>query len=466
MNTRNTSPIVAHALFLAALILVTVDALADNSGSPNISQKKSCNAGSLDPKYGTGGVAVVVAGNLGYSNTSDGIVMNDQDRVTIPLVSAPDTSGVDTISLYRVDKKGVLDPNFGTGGQVIVGQVLDPSLSTTMGQDPQGRLLLAVTTNIATRPVPGLVSTVTIYRFHPDGKVAEGFGTNGAVSFELGSAFQIEGVTADDKSRVLYTTGSTNPASGNMEITLVRLKEDGTLDTSFGTGGTAYAAIPGYYDRATDVLVQEDGKIIVLGRIAAYNPVHFLFFATRFNSNGTLDTGYGTGGFTIVDFGANTVADGRKGKLQNDGKLIFGGSVLPDANNNLIAGFVRLNRDGTPDATFGTGGKAAYLLSPFGGSIIDLDLQADGRVVASGQEYLDAAQDSSSAILMRMNADGTLDTTYAGSGIDVLTIPGYPSPSAGYVRINSQNIAIETVSGSATAAYSPSLLVGVEGDCN
>ncbi|MEW6498402.1 MAG: DUF4347 domain-containing protein, partial [Cyanobacteriota bacterium] len=122
----------------------------------------------------------------------------------------------------------------------------------------------------------------------------------------------------------------------------------GDLDLSFGIGGKVTTNFNGNYDEARDVLIQSDGKIVVAG-FTSDSSFNDDFALTRYNSNGTLDTTFGTGGKVTTDFNGST-GTGLSVIQQSDGKIVVAGRVHNDF------ALTRYNSNGTLDTTFGTGG--------------------------------------------------------------------------------------------------------------
>src|SRR5262245_11684431 len=85
-----------------------------------------------------------------------------------------------------------------------------------------------------------------------------------------------------------------------LDVAVWRLNQDGTLDTTFGTGGAAVLALPGE-QQANAVAVQKDGRIVVAGYTEESNDRNFL--VARFDSNGAVDTSFGGTGFVTFSFG-------------------------------------------------------------------------------------------------------------------------------------------------------------------
>ena len=116
---------------------------------------------------------------------------------------------------------------------------------------------------------------------------------------------------------------------------------------------------------ASSVVIQPDGKIVVAG--GAFPLFTFLgnFEVVRYNPNGSLDTSFGNGGIVTTTFPEGSYAFDVA--LQADGKIIAAGTVFVDFNpgeySDTDFALARYNPDGTPDATFGSGGRSQPILS-------------------------------------------------------------------------------------------------------
>jgi uncharacterized delta-60 repeat protein len=188
--------------------------------------------------------------------------------------------------------------------------------------------------------------------------------------------------------------------------------DDGHLDPNFGTNGRVLTSFPPYGARAVAALVQPDDHIVVVGT-ADYQD----FAVARFQPDGTLDPGFGTGGTVVTDFGYATVWAVAR---QPDGKLVVGGASNPYPVNFTLDDFalVRYEADGTLDPTFGVGGK---VLTDLGGSerIHALLVQPDGRILAVGEIGY-----GTTVAIARYTPDGTLDPTFGVGGVATFVV-GY-----------------------------------------
>ncbi|GAB3862089.1 hypothetical protein GCM10028822_42420 [Hymenobacter terrigena] len=175
---------------------------------------------------------------------------------------------------------------------------------------------------------------------------------------------------------------------------LVRLNADGSLDTSFSSGGA------GWQGYIRSLAVQPDGKILVGGSLyASFNgqPTHGLI---RLLPSGALDTSFNTGTGFAGTYGDQVVI---KLLVQPDGKIVAAGSFT-SFNGQSRSAIARLNADGSLDNTF---------TSPLdaNGIVLGLDIQADGKLVVGGAQL---ASSGTAQLLRRLMPNGTADATFQG----------------------------------------------------
>jgi uncharacterized delta-60 repeat protein len=223
---------------------------------------------------------------------------------------------------------------------------------------------------------------------------------------------------------------------------IARLNADGSLDTSFqSTGAGANGTVHG-------LAVQPDGKIIIVGGdFSTYNGVTRNRVA-RLNADGSLDTDFlatGTGATGAVFRTA----------LQPDGKVLIGGSFT-SFNGTNISRIARLNADGSLDSGFTLTG------SGLNGTVWAIAVQADGKILIGGE--FTGYNGTTTNRIARLNADGSLDTTFvttlganatiwsilvpdAASGKILIAgdVTGYNNSSVGYIaRLNGSDGSLDT----------------------
>ena len=180
----------------------------------------------------------------------------------------------------------------------------------------------------------------------------------------------------------------------------------GQLDPTFGTGGivTTDFGLQTYSNIATAnaVVIQPDGKIVVCGGAPTSTGFPNAVVA-RYNTNGTLDTGFGTGGIAMT----NTFSILSAIALQPDGKIVVDGF----AGETLVV--IRYTANGSLDPTFGTGGIASFIA--LDASTSGLLIQPDGKIVVANHA------------LTRLLSNGQLDSTFGTGGS--VKVAGY-NPTA------------------------------------
>jgi uncharacterized delta-60 repeat protein len=175
-------------------------------------------------------------------------------------------------------------------------------------------------------------------------------------------------------------------ASGDFAV--ARYLADGTLDTSFSGDGKQTINF-GSSDFARGVRLQSDGKILLAGHVGPAGSYDIAL--ARLNADGSLDTTFDGDGMVTTPIGtAEDVSSSLE--IQPDGKIIVTGHSFNAATNDDFA-VLRYNSDGTLDETFGTGGVVTTAIGPGHDVILAVALQADGRIVVSGRTETGGAND-------------------------------------------------------------------------
>ena len=232
------------------------------------------------------------------------------------------------------------------------------------------------------------------------GTLDSNFGHGGIVLANLGldaNGNQIQAIPAavapQSNGDIVVAVGIGGPDTG-----LVRFLPNGTRDTTFGTGG--FAALPniGIGSTRPGLAVQSDGKLVWAGEATAAKGTGAAFAVVRFNANGTLDQGFGAGGVATAQF-ANALQGAQTVLVQPDGKILAGGQVLFGGRPPVdIGGLVRFNADGSIDTGFGSGGQELVpssnpvLSSVIGVTALGLDANGDIFTLPSHLEFSPAGQ--------------------------------------------------------------------------
>ncbi|MBC7901625.1 MAG: VCBS repeat-containing protein [Saprospiraceae bacterium] len=194
---------------------------------------------------------------------------------------------------------------------------------------------------------------------------------------------------------------------------VARYNADGSLDMTFGNNGWTSATFGQTWEYAVSVDIQQDGKIVVGGASREANVMFSDCAIARFNSDGSLDTTFDGDGKVTIDF--NALISGFYHeylvslKIASDGKIVFAG-YLSSATVDSRFTLARLNADGSLDTTFGTNGRIVHPSIGISDFLTDLVVLPDGKMVVCG--YSDGSIDFSSRIAIKYNVNGGVEWTY------------------------------------------------------
>jgi len=316
--------------------------------------------------------------------------------------------------IYGQTQGGTLDASFGTGGKVTT------DMAGSVAVQADGKLVVAGS-------APTLDSSnFALERYNSNGALDVSFGTGGKVTTDFGGRFQFWTSVALQVDGKIVAAGGGSFTNQIGEFALARYNSDGTLDTSFGSGGKVHTNIGGGSAQARSLAVQPDGKIVVVGYANVGGGENFEL--VRYNSNGTLDASFGTGGEVTTTFGVPqqgfSFALAYSLALQQDGKIVLAGEATINGDRDFA--LARYNSNGTLDPTFGTGGQVT---TTFGQNDVafSVAVQPDGKIVTAGFGLFKFA-------LARYNSNGTLDPSF-GTGGQVTTAIGGLNDGAEHVAL-------------------------------
>lgn len=262
---------------------------------------------------------------------------------------------------------------------------------------------------------------IQLLRYLPNGTRDLSFGQNGQILFSGGAG-------KDD-----YAFGITLDAAENIliagrehngydaDMLLFRCTPEGTPDTSFGDNGTVTSAGSGSgTDTGRGVVVQQDGRIVVCGEMNRSS--HKELAVLRYTPNGTLDTTFGSVGlFMLGTMGGNT-SYGFATALDQENRILVTGGIAVDGKEKI--GLIRLQENGTLDTTFGTGGVTVFNGSEEGPDYGNwVSITPEGKILVTGVET--DSSGSFDILVLRYNSEGILDTAFGDNGVARFGKSGY-----------------------------------------
>jgi len=363
--------------------------------------------GSLDTSFdGDGKLSTFINGE--DASAYDVAVQADRKIVAVGLT----TGGTSFLSRYNED--GTLDTTFAGGAGMLWGAV--PARAVVI--QPDGKILAAGASG------PSTSQDFLLTRYTPDGTPDATFGSGGSVTTDFGGGNDtVYGIALSADGKIVVSGSSfqgTSSTAGDWAI--ARYDGDGSLDSTFGTGGKVVKDFFGRSDFGAAPVVQPDGKVVVAGTYQRSDAT-FVRTVARYNADGTPDTSFGTGG--LADYSASTIT---RPALQPDGKIVVPGQVNSGGHNFFAV--TRYNADGSPDNSFGSGGQAAAQVGLNGGAVRVLVLP-NGKLVAGGTAFSAGPPAHEDFGLAELEGVSGPDVTPPSGAVDATQ----PAPTLGQAEI-------------------------------
>ena len=309
--------------------------------------------------------------------------------------------------MAKVQPQGGLDTTFGSSGVARIDFNSGDDFAHSQFQDLQGNFVLAGSATT------GGSSQIALARLTSAGILDFSFGAFGKVVTAAGTTSSEARCVIVDPSGLIVTFGS-SLSGGVTSLTLTRYLANGSLDTTFGTGGILTKSLGAGPDVILSCAQQPDGKLVAVGYSTQNGQEDVILL--RFLLNGNLDTAFANAGVFLLDIQSQSQDRLYSVALQPDGKIVAGGYTQSSQSDFLI---LRLNIDGTLDNSFGTGGKAVFSLGAGPNEIRSLALQSNGSILATGFLTLGAETEIATA---RLLANGLLDSSFGTNGQSLVSI--------------------------------------------
>jgi uncharacterized delta-60 repeat protein len=396
--TRNSNVPSSLAIDSADRVVLTADDYRGPATYYDIVTLRYTADGTPDTTFGEGGT---VFSDFGTADFAGGVA-TDGSRIVLGASIQGKTTGED-FALVGLSDDGSPDTTFGRGGLVTT-DIPGPSdnyAQAVVVTQPDGKILVAGTSADVT-------ARVTLARYNPDGSADTTFGSGGVVNVGFGDfGGALAGLAVNSSGQILVAGRGFRAGTGG-DFAVGRLNADGSLDTSFGQSGVAFADFGGE-ESVGGVALDGSGRIVVAGQSdrAVGRDVTTHIAVARFNPDGSLDTTFGTGGKVIGDL--DTALDAAVGvAIDASGRVVVAGNSFDpyEGDGQVVLCY---NPDGTPDTTFGSdhSGVARADFGMFSGSAASLVIDRGGRILVGG-----SAGYPSDFGLVAFTPDGSLDTSF------------------------------------------------------
>ncbi|MBZ4035946.1 T9SS type A sorting domain-containing protein [Flavobacterium sp. 17A] len=324
--------------------------------------------GTLDTSFGSA---------VGLDSTVKEIVLQPDGKILI-IGDFLTFDGTSRKNIARLNADGTLDITFNSGNGA--------NGIETIALQTDGKILIG-----GYFSTYNFTSSSCFARLNSDGTLDS--------TFNLGTGFDgsVRKIISQSNGKMIIA-GSFTSYNGTAKNSLARLNSDGTLDTTLDSGTGANESIHA-------MTIKTDGKILTGGNFTSFNTT-LIGRLTQLNTDGTIDTTFLNPG----GFGSGSNQSISRMALQQDGKILITGEFLSSYNGIATKRLARLNADGTLDTAFNTGTGPSS-------SVYAITTQPDGKILIGGRfgNYNGVSRNG----IARLNSDGTVDTTFnIGTGVN------------------------------------------------
>jgi uncharacterized delta-60 repeat protein len=321
------------------------------------------SVGVLDRTFGTNGTTVTTFPDLTFDPFGFAVQTNG-DILVGGIVG--NSSGQTEFGLARYTSNGVLDTTFGTGGLVTTQVGTRPDAPSAMLLQPNGQIVMGGFEDGPGRNVPGMMSMV---RYNSNGSLDTTFGTGG-ISLVMPVLLGPETLALLSNGDYLAVGENGNGTAG----VVAEFSSTGVLQSTV-TPGTLVASLSSSQGGTSPTIFQPNGDYITAWTTATLHDLRTFANVARFSETGTQDSSFSSFAF---QFSGESKSSPTAIALQANGQVVVGGAVN-DASP-IFGGLARLNSDGDLDTTFGSGGSLTT-----DNSVSGLLIQTDGKIVAVEQ---------------------------------------------------------------------------------
>lgn len=411
-----------HILTFTAMLYISTLAIAQNI--------------LLDNSFNSSGK---FAHDFGFQdNLTDVKLQSDGKIISVGTALSASFSG--KLLVIRQNANGTFDSTFnGTG--VVVLEDFNESYAYESFVKSDGSIVIG-----GTRADGNFQFATLALRLKTDGTRDSTFGTNGIAEIELSTGDDFAYAMTELPNHKILLTGTAIDTGFRNAPVLVRLTEQGSIDSTFGVNGVAAITAIDIDNKLHSIAIQPDGKIVVSGHygrpLTLSGQFNFDVLVARFTPNGLPDTTFGTNGMVTTKIFNDTVdyVESVYGmQLTGDGSILVAGyTTREDFGFDVL--MIKYDSTGTLSSSFGNNGvvmwdKGAQDVAT------DMELDADGKILlcgTSGGFFFDDRD----VLLMRYNMDGTPDSTFDSDGYLITDFTVTPDEANGMALQNDGRIVL------------------------
>jgi uncharacterized delta-60 repeat protein len=327
--------------------------------------------GTPDAGFGNNGIVTTDMGSM--SDLPFAVAIQPDGKIVVAGFVHSNT-GQD-IALARYNPDGILDSTFGNGGKVVMPLAGSDDYLFDVVIQPDGKILAA-----GSARKDSLTINTLIVRYNADGLPDTTFGSGGILNLQINQRSEAHAMTLQSDGKIVVAGYVINTGQDSL---LLRLNSDGTFDPTFDGDGKVIIETNVSTNLFNSVKIQPDGKIVAAGFSLASINANGGFTLARFNQNGSLDNSFGNNGVIVTPMGGN-YDFAQDMVIQADGRIIVLGYISDFNQTAQQSALVRYTATGMLDPSFGTSGIIKAPLSETGAPMAG-QLQSDGKLLVASR---------------------------------------------------------------------------------
>lgn len=386
--------------------------------------------GSLDNTFSSDGIVTTEIG-IGNDDARSVIIQSDGKII---VAGGANMDGANEFAVVRFNSDGSLDNTFDVDGKLTtaIGTIDDKGTSVVLQSD--GKILVAgISQN-------GANYDFALIRYNSNGSLDNTFDSDGILTTDFASSDdQANSVIIQPDGKIIVT-GISGFSFATYNYAIVRYNIDGSLDNTFSGDGKVTTDFSSNGDQALSAALQLDGKIVAAG--FSYTGANIDFSLARYNNDGSLDNAFDTDGKQTTPIG--TFNDyGYSVAVQTDGKIVLAGRSSVGANSEFA--LACYNSDGSIDNGFSGDGKLTTSFGSTSNDGLSLVLQQDGKIVVAGKAYNGSNDDFAVARYLTSFNVGDLNFSADNNSLLVYPSPLEQEVIISYILNKEENISIYLV---------------------
>ncbi|MCF0069175.1 hypothetical protein LZD49_01745 [Dyadobacter sp. CY261] len=263
-----------------------------------------------------------------------------------------------------------------------------------------------------------LFSLLSLMTHAQPGSLDASFGNGGKVLTNVDQTRNVTNSVLVQPDGKIVVVGYCRPVDYEGYFALARYNQNGTIDKDFGLDGIVTTIINGDEDIALSGTLQADGKIIAAGY--SWTGMDYDFAMVRYNADGTRDMSFGSNGIVTTDFEGNN-DKANQVVIAPDGSIFLVGFAGNGNYLQMDMASARYDTNGSPMLTFGTNGKSIVAVSEdLRDAARGAVLQDDGKLIIVGSAAIGGVLDeyvNEVIVVLRLNTNGSLDSSFGDLGI-------------------------------------------------